>query len=84
MKTPNCPRCDSDKVVKSGPHHTEFECQGKCAKDNALELNKWDWVYFQYDEAEGEFCWPAVGVMYRCAEQDLRAVREGKMKPSFV
>lgn len=80
---PRCPRCDSEDVVRGGPHHTEFQCRGRCLQENRGE-NEWEWTYFQYDKEDNVFCWPAVGVMYKCRSEDVEAVRQGKLKPDFV
>ncbi len=81
---PRCPRCNSEDVVRGGPHHTEFECRGSCAIEYAADSNRWEYVYFQYDKDDEMFCWPAVDLLYKCSANNVKAVREGKMKPDFV
>lgn len=81
---PRCPRCNSDSVSRGGPHHTEFVCNGPCLEEHKGDSNKWEYTYFQYDADDNIFCWPAVGVMWKCDVDDIDLVRQGKMKPGIV
>ena len=79
-----CPRCGSIDVKRGGPHHTEFECCGKCLEEHPDQPKDHEWIYFQYDVDENVYCWPAPGVMHQCHAEELQDVRDGKKRTEFI
>jgi len=80
MTNIKCPRCGENKIIEINPSKfslKEYECVGKCAES-------FDLCYFQYDEIDGTYSWPAVGVQYKCHEDELKDVRKGKKRPEFI
>jgi len=81
MNDIECPRCESRYVTEIKPSKSslkEFFCK-RC--DDPLQ--RFEKTYFQYDEMDGTYSWPA-DVMYKCHEDDLAAVRAGKIAPEII
>lgn len=81
IKCPRCPRCGEDTVIEINPSKSslkEYECTGKCAGDSVNHR------YFQYEEMDNTYSWPAIGVMYMCHEDDLSDIRKGKIRPEII
>ncbi len=76
-----CPRCGATAIreIKTSGPTKEFECLGKCGEG----IYGWDGVYFQYETDTHIYCWPA-RVMYNCHEDDLDAVRAGKIEAEII
>ena len=76
-----CPRCGGNDIIQLNPSKSslkEYECVGKCVG------NSFVYRYFQYEEMDGTYSWPAISVQYKCHEDELNDVRNGKVRPELV
>ena len=83
-----CPRCGSRSIkpVSGSPveNPCEFECYGGCFKDHPNQPEDFGYIYFQYDTDDDTYCWPAIGVLYKCSGDELVGVRRGRIKLELI
>ena len=80
MSMPKCPRCGSEEIT---PDKTDgcFNCNGKCLKNYPDQPKDYEHVWFQYDDTDGTYAWPAIGISYSCHKDDVDDIVQGKMSP---